>query len=218
MFLRHLYLADDGWSDPPGIKVRACEGFGAIDYLSHSSMTQKPTYVWAYVIRALIDVGYEGKNMIAAPVRSCRAAIHATPKPQQSLSLNQTPHRDLPLLPNAQYDWRLPPEKLEERDGFFSRLKANITAAVQANGEKAVFICHSMGNRTAQYFLEWAAVQDPAWIDQHVHAQLALGGPFLGAPKTVRGLITGDALGLDMFLVMEESIDVATHLGTCEQM
>ena len=39
-WLKHLCPMEDGYSDPPGIKVRPCEGLGAIDYLSHNPLTK----------------------------------------------------------------------------------------------------------------------------------------------------------------------------------
>jgi hypothetical protein len=41
-----------------------------------------------------------------------------------------------------------------------------------------------MGNRTVQYFLNWAKYTlGQQWIDKNVHGMLALGPPFLGATK-----------------------------------
>ena len=226
-WLRHICPSEDGWSDPSGIKVRPCEGLGAIDYLSHNpltmvrtarvinsrvihqfeiDMTQKPTYVWAFVIRALIDLGYDRKNLIAAP-----------------------------------YDWRVPPPVLESRDGFFSKLKADVEVgmccspsssffpltphiltasslhassppfrrmfsswlrfwglahvliagetACKKNGERVVLIGHSMGNRNVQRFLWWLQQTDPDFIKKNIHAYMALGAPLLGATKVIRSFV-----------------------------
>jgi hypothetical protein len=53
------------------------------------------------------------------------------------------------------YDWRLSPDKLEERDGFLTLTRRRIEAAVQSNGEPGIMICHSMGNVVFRYFLQW---------------------------------------------------------------
>jgi hypothetical protein len=55
-----------------------------------------------------------------------------------------------------------------------------------------------MGNRCIQYFLRWATQRYPNFLEENVHAFLALGPPFLGAPKTIRSLIVGDAMGLEV--------------------
>ena len=59
-------------------------------------------------------------------------------------------------------------------------------------------MAHSMGNRCVQYFLHWLKLSDPSFLDQNIHSFLALGPPFLGAPKTIRSLIVGDAMGLEV--------------------
>ena len=108
-------------------------------------------------------------------------------------------------LKAAPYDWRLPPAKLEERDFYFSALMTQIEFLHRTNKEKVVLMAHSMGNRCVQYFMWFAEAQQPGWVDAHVHAFLALGPPFLGAPKAMRAVLTGDTMGLDVFLTPEEA-------------
>ena len=74
---------------------------------------------------------------------------------------------------------------------------------------------HSMGNRTIQYFLTWAKRYfGQSWLDENVQGMIALGAPFLGATKVVRGLISGDQIGLDMFLTLDEAITFSQGLGS----
>jgi len=49
------------------------------------------------------------------------------------------------------YDWRLPFHLLEERDGFFTILKARIEAMHKTSGKKVVLATHSMGAMVIQY-------------------------------------------------------------------
>jgi hypothetical protein len=80
----------------------------------------------------------------------------------------------------------------------------------KVNNERVVLMAHSMGNRCVQYFLQWVVTNyDRSWIDENIHAFLALGPPFLGAPKSVRAVISGDCMGLEMFLTDEESRTMA---------
>ena len=75
------------------------------------------------------------------------------------------------------------------------------------NEERVVLMAHSMGNRNVQYFLQWIVAQEEygqTWVDQNVHAFFALGPPFLGASKTVRAVVSGDCMGLEVFLTPEE--------------
>ncbi|KAH7883169.1 Lecithin:cholesterol acyltransferase-domain-containing protein [Phlebopus sp. FC_14] len=46
----------------------------------------------------------------------------------------------------APYDWRLSMWNLEERDGYFSRLKATIEGLKKRQGKKVVIAAHSMGS------------------------------------------------------------------------
>jgi len=180
IWLRHMVLESDGFSDPPGIRVRPVEGIHACDYLSTNPLTKKPTYVMAYVIRNLMDAGWDLNNLAAAP-----------------------------------YDWRLPPSKLEERDGYFTNLKSKVESFRHHNNQKVALMGHSMGNRTIQYFLAWIKkTVGQSWIDENIQGFVALGAPFLGATKVVRGLISGDQIGLDMFLTLDEAIQFSQGLGS----
>ena len=67
-WLKHIMTAADGFSDPPGIKVRPVTGLHGIDFLAESALAKKPSYVFGYVIQQLIDVGYDTTNLDAFPV------------------------------------------------------------------------------------------------------------------------------------------------------
>jgi len=112
------------------------------------------------------------------------------------------------------YDWRLPPCKLEERDGYFSMMKHRAEVMHAANNEKIVLVGHSMGNKAIQYFLHWVDKMDPSWCEKHVHAFLALGAPFLGAAKTLRTVLFGDSMGLDVFCTTFEAKLIAEHCAS----
>ncbi|KAH8049357.1 hypothetical protein JL721_11723 [Aureococcus anophagefferens] len=53
------------------------------------------------------------------------------------------------------YDFRVAPETLATRDGYFSRLKASVEVEVARTGLRAVLYGHSMGTRVAAYFFAW---------------------------------------------------------------
>ena len=86
------------------------------------------------------------------------------------------------------------------------------------NQERVVVLCHSMGNRTFQYFLQWMKIQEGGqkWIDENIHAFLAVGAPFLGASKTVRSIVSGDQMELNIFLTMEEGRALARASSTLQ--
>lgn len=98
------------------------------------------------------------------------------------------------------YDWRLSPKKLEERDQYFSRLKASIEVSVNAVGEKAQLVSHSMGSNIIFYFLQW--VSQPAskgggdggkdWVARFVAGHVNIAGPLLGTPKALTAILSGE--------------------------
>lgn len=66
-WVRHMCLAEDGQSDPVGIKVRAFRGLPGVAYLQAGAMSPF-TWVFAKVIDHLCANGYEkNKNLMACP-------------------------------------------------------------------------------------------------------------------------------------------------------
>eukprot|EP00211_Chloroparvula_japonica_P003813 CAMPEP_0119135150 /NCGR_PEP_ID=MMETSP1310-20130426/18732_1 /TAXON_ID=464262 /ORGANISM="Genus nov. species nov., Strain RCC2339" /LENGTH=730 /DNA_ID=CAMNT_0007126009 /DNA_START=45 /DNA_END=2237 /DNA_ORIENTATION=+ len=174
VWLKHMVLAEDGFSDPPGIRVRPVPGLHGCDFLGEGKFDKKPSYVLGFLIEALCNFGYDTNNLTAMP-----------------------------------YDWRIPPEKLEERDRYYTRLMRQTELMFDVNGEKVVLVGHSMGNRCLQYFFAWVEKHSPGWCETYVQSFLAMGAPFLGAPKVVRSVVSGDQLGLDMFLLLKEGLAMA---------
>jgi triacylglycerol esterase/lipase EstA (alpha/beta hydrolase family) len=78
--------------------------------------------------------------------------------------------------------WRIPFSYLEERDQYFTDLKNCIAETAKKNGSPVVLICHSMGNRVIQYFLNMVKKQEGGeqWIKHNIHTMLAIGAPWLG--------------------------------------
>jgi hypothetical protein len=81
-------------------------------------------------------------------------------------------------LKAAPYDWRLPPQFQESRDGYFSRTCRMIEREhEETGGRPVVLLAHSMGNNMAHYFLNWVqqhgqsakAIHGPAsaWLEKH---------------------------------------------------
>ena len=68
IWLQHIMLASDGFSDPPGIKLRAVDGLTGCDYLSTNLFAKKASYVMSYIINELVMVGYSPTNLDAATV------------------------------------------------------------------------------------------------------------------------------------------------------
>lgn len=98
------------------------------------------------------------------------------------------------------YDWRLGYEYLEQRDGFFTKLKAAIETHHKTSGEKAVLVSHSMGCTVTYYFLQWVVTDakygggggGKDWIENHVHSFVNIAGTLLGVPKSIPALLSGE--------------------------
>lgn len=120
-------------------------------------------WIWARLIEDLAAIGYDSNNL------------------------------DL-----QSYDWRLSFPALEIRDGYFTRMKNNIIQMYNCNNNtKVVLLAHSMGTLIVHYFFQW--VQSPLggnetslWIDKHIHSVINIGAPFLGLPKAISVLLSGE--------------------------
>ncbi|KAG8221338.1 Lecithin:cholesterol acyltransferase-domain-containing protein [Butyriboletus roseoflavus] len=79
----------------------------------------------------------------------------------------------------AAYDWRLSMWNLEERDGYFSKLKVMIEGLKKRQGKKVVIVAHSMGSTVRKALLltysmligGWLSFK---WVESSVHGG---GGP-----------------------------------------
>ena len=72
-----------------------------------------------------------------------------------------------------------------------------------------------MGNRIFHYFLNWVEIHvGPHWAHEHIEGWTALGSPFLGAPKVLRTLFSGDAMGLELILQPQEVASLCRRLGS----
>ena len=94
-------------------------------------------------------------------------------------------------------------------------MQAKIELMVKINGGARVLLLgHSMGNKFIHYFLFWAEANlGRAWIDAHVRCFVAVGAPWIGAAKSLRALLTGDAMGLDLFLNYDETLAMSRNFG-----
>ncbi len=102
---------------------------------------------------------------------------------------------DTNSMASMAYDWRLSFHNLEERDGYFTSVKEKVESMVRRRGKRATLIAHSMGCLVSFYFLNWARAQPGVgqrWIDANVGNVVNIGAPWLGVPKTVSSLISGE--------------------------
>jgi len=113
------------------------------------------------------------------------------------------------------YDWRLPPSELERRDQYFTRTMRRIEEMYEKNGGMpVVLVCHSLGTKTGHYLLDFAHSKDKEWCHKYVHTYMPVGAPHLGAPKAMRGSITGDKMGLEAFLNDHQALAMGRSFGS----
>jgi hypothetical protein len=119
-------------------------------------------------------------------------------------------------LEAAGYDWRLPPSELEARDGYFTNVISQVEHLYERNNNMpVVLLCHSLGTKTAHYFLNFVKEKrGQAWLDTYIHTYMPVGAPHLGAPKALRSTISGDKMSLDAFLSSEEALSLGRSLGS----
>ncbi|ETW74994.1 Lecithin:cholesterol acyltransferase, partial [Heterobasidion irregulare TC 32-1] len=118
----------------------------------------------------------------------------------------------------APYDWRLSYYNLEERDGYFSRLKTTIEGFKKRQGKKVVIAAHSMGSSVrlllhvnhrhslcwrchlivftfVLHSLKWVESPEhgnggPDWVENHIHAFISIAGTHLA--KAMAALLSGE--------------------------
>ncbi|KAF8813753.1 phospholipid:diacylglycerol acyltransferase [Phlegmacium glaucopus] len=97
----------------------------------------------------------------------------------------------------APYDWRLSYFNLEERDGYFSKLKCTIESLRKRQKKKVVIAAHSMGCTVLLYFFKWVESPDhgnggPNWVENHIEAYISIAGTHLGVAKAMSAFLSGE--------------------------
>eukprot|EP00529_Nitzschia_sp_RCC80_P014051 CAMPEP_0113478794 /NCGR_PEP_ID=MMETSP0014_2-20120614/20950_1 /TAXON_ID=2857 /ORGANISM="Nitzschia sp." /LENGTH=746 /DNA_ID=CAMNT_0000372017 /DNA_START=517 /DNA_END=2757 /DNA_ORIENTATION=- /assembly_acc=CAM_ASM_000159 len=185
-WIKHMTLnVKDMTAEPAGVKIRPISGLEGVNYLSPGALTNHVSYVFGPVIDALQEAGYNSNP--------------------DKLNLAASP-----------YDWRVAPQELERRDQYFTKTMRMVETLYKDNDNTpVVLIGHSMGCKTAHYFLNFAlSAKGQEWLDTYVHTYMPVGAPHLGAPKALRSVISGDKMGLDAFLKDEEAIVLGRSLGS----
>lgn len=132
---------------------------------------------------------------------------------------------------SAGYDWRLAYLDLEKRDGYFTKLKAQIELSKKLNGEKSVLVGHSMGSQVIFYFLKWVEAKGEyygnggdRWCNDHIESVIDISGSTLGTPKAITALLSGEmkdtvqlnalaVYGLEKFFSRKERVDLLRSFG-----
>eukprot|EP01134_Creolimax_fragrantissima_P001812 CFRG1812T1 len=98
------------------------------------------------------------------------------------------------------YDWRLSPDQMDDRDGYWVSTKKRIEGVVHANKMPAIAVGHSQGNIVILHFMRWLEYNYPktwkSWVKDHISSYYGLGAPLLGSIDPVRGLMVGSNMGM----------------------
>ncbi|TCD62272.1 hypothetical protein EIP91_007111 [Steccherinum ochraceum] len=116
----------------------------------------------------------------------------------------------------APYDWRLSYYNLEERDGYFSKLKATIEGFRKRDDRRVVLVAHSMGSTYSDFTVAMVVgyaedslpepflhsfkwVESPAhgnggpnWVDNNIEALITIAGTHLGVTKAMSAFLSGE--------------------------
>lgn len=189
-WLKHITLDEETGLDPPGIKLRAAQGFEAADFFVTGY------WIWNKILENLAVIGYGPDNMYSAA-----------------------------------YDWRLAYLDLERRDGYFSKLKAQIELSNRLNNKKTVLMGHSMGSQIIFFFLKWVEASGSGygnggknWVNNNIEAYVDISGSMLGTPKAITALLSGEmkdtvqlnglaVYGLEKFFSRKERSDMLKTFG-----
>ncbi|KAL0043739.1 hypothetical protein WJX82_004801 [Trebouxia sp. C0006] len=95
-------------------------------------------------------------------------------------------------LVGVTYDWRLAVPLLEQRDGYFTKLKAAIEGTHKLHKQKVVVLSHSWGDNVFRNFMRWAENEQSGWCEKHLEAYVNIAGPVLGVPKAVTACLSGE--------------------------
>lgn len=97
-WLQHMALDENTGLDKPGINLRAATGLEAVDYFV-------PGYaVWAKMVQALGDIGYDSNTLVSHETTSdtvepqllrlcCMSVMHSSLKPCRGLQGHAAKHR-----------------------------------------------------------------------------------------------------------------------------
>jgi len=113
-------------------------------------------------------------------------------------------------LEAGNWDWRLSPNKSNERDHLFQKFVNDLELLVERNSnEPAVLVSHSYGDHITRSFIRWVELKaintrknNPSdhdakskwdgWLKKHVKTYFSLGAPMLGVPKALSAVGCGE--------------------------
>jgi len=207
-WFRHLSLQSDGYSDPPGIKVRSVDGVGGVSYLCPGMLTDALSYVMGPLIEQLREVGYseEAGNLLAASydwripgtlleerdgyfsslMKSIEKLYYANSNTPVAVICHSMGNRTFHIFLN----W--------VKITGFNKLYKKSTSSLSTSSSPMTSTHSHHAQKVEKKEDELKDGQE--WIDKFIYSFIAVGSPWLGAPKSLRGTISGERMGLELFL------------------
>jgi len=101
-------------------------------------------------------------------------------------------------LRGAPYDFRRIGDR-KVRTQFFQDLQKLIEETYTINGNTRVHLAgHSLGGVLSMNFLNTYMADNQEWKDKYIESYMSIAAPFLGAPKALKLMLSGDNLGISM--------------------
>lgn len=176
-----------------GMKEFRTSVWGKADMLMHILSNSDN---WEAVVSLDPKTGLDQPGIKVRPANGLSSSDYILPlywvwqKIVENLGILGYDHKNLHV---ASYDWRLDVSNLEVRDSFFTKLKLEIEMYYALNKEKVVILGHSFGNVVTLYFFSWVEEMEPGFVDKHIHSLISIASPFLGSPKSIAGLLSGES-------------------------
>jgi lysophospholipase-3 len=127
-----------------------------------------------------LDDGWDGKGL--------NLTAYYAPLIADLVAAGYRPGHD---LRGAPYDWRQP----FNANGMFPRMKALIEEMYETTGKRPInIVAHSFGNIQTAFFMNQKDI-DQTWKDKYIDNFISVAGPWSGAPKALRAIISGDDFG-----------------------
>lgn len=101
-------------------------------------------------------------------------------------------------LHGAPYDFRLIGDA-HVRQKYFEDLQGLVEKTYDENGQTPVHLAgHSLGGILALKFLNTYKKDNDAWKQKYIQSFTSISAPFLGAPKALKTMLSGDNLGVSI--------------------
>ena len=196
-----------------------------LDENSHQHMKYKSDWL-SHMALSTDDMTTEREGVKVRPIKGLSGVDYLSPGtltdhvsyvfgPVIKALMKKGGYRDGVDLQASPYDWRLPPTAMEGRDQYFTRTMDMIEDMCSDGQNGVVLMCHSLGCKVGHYLLTFAKQQrGQEWIDRYIHTYMPVGGPHLGAPRALRGVLSGTKMSLDAFLNDDEALSFGRTLGS----